>query len=197
MSARARGIRDSINRRGDWYNIFEKAKRLGIDTTDCNQEFQNKLKIYLINCLDSENNIKSRNLWTDFRSLFKVVLWSVTDNAEKAETIQSLKDVAYQLGDRFTAKVNINNIDDECEKYVENIVNYYKLDTQNPVTDDYYRIGKEVLYIQNNDPREIVRLRNASPNMIKLLKICWIMGYSNAKSERDGKIALLLKYVLS
>ena len=195
LSARARGIRDSINRKGEWYHIFEKAKRLGIDVTECNQDFQNKLKKYLINCLGSENNIKSRDLWNDFRSLFKVTLWSVADNTEKAETIESLKDVAYNLGDRFTPKVNINRIDDECEKYVENIVKHYKLDTQMAVTDDYYTIGKEILDTKNSN-RDILKLRNESPNMIKLLKICWVMGYSNAKSERDGKIALLLKYVL-
>ena len=138
LSARARGIRDSIARKGDWYYIFRKAKRLGINVTDCNQDFQNKMKEYLIKCLENETNIKSRKLWEDFRSLFKVTLWSISDNTEKAETIESLRQVAYKLGDQFTPKVNINNIDAECEKYVENIVDVYKLNAQKKVTDDYY-----------------------------------------------------------
>ena len=51
--------------------------------------------------------------------------------------------VAYKIGVRFKPKVNINNIDDDSEKYVENIAKYCKLDTQEAVT-DYYRIRTNI-----------------------------------------------------
>ena len=74
--------------------------------------------------------------------------------------------VAYKLGVRFIPKVNIINIDDHCDKYVENIVKYYILDTQEAVTDDYYRLEPKILDIKNNNS-DILKCQNESPQMGK------------------------------
>ena len=47
------------------------------------------------------------------------------------------------------------------------MINVKNLNTQHKITDNYYRIRKEILNVENKK-RDIIKTLNGSPNMIRL-----------------------------
>ena len=190
FSSSANSVRQSIIEKGIWFDIIKKAQELGFEVPKMNTNFQEELIKFFLKCLSGDDCVKSRKQWNLFKTLFKTDDWQFATEAELTQLIAKSQKIAFALAKNYTPKIDANNMDRECENYVKYVIENFNLLNQS-----YYEIGSEILDIAIKN-RGVEKIRRECPNMVRLLCICWVTGFSNAKSERDGKAALSVRFVI-
>ena len=198
LSSQAKVVQNQMEtKKGEWYRLSVIAKsEFDIDFAKPDTKLQLKLSKFLIKCFKSESNFSNRKIWAVFRDVFDVSRWNVDDETKIAKTATFVKKKAQFLTNLFAPKINGSSLDDECQTFVKTICEKYNLknlfDNNKMDKTKYFNIGKEILHIEGYKDGKLTKIRQECPNMVKLIKCCWMIGYANRSSESFGRTLTLI-----